>query len=618
MNDWYSHFHKQRSRQVFLWLGFICMATFFTLLLAGRIQKPNKLLTLNAQAANVFPGASWQTATPEEVGMDPVKFATAMNSLPSPAVVIRHGKIVGQKGDIARTGFVQSASKSLTALIAGRLIQQGQLSYDTLVPGSDNPTKPLASYRQFMNMTSDFHLSPHSPGNHYAYNNGAVVHYGNYLKNTYFPGRSYEETLRDAYVSALGFQDPIGYRGFISGWDGGWSMSTRDLARVGYLVLRNGNWNGSQLIPSSFINDLYANQVPASATPSPDTSDAFYNETPIGTPDLPGAYSFGFWLPDKRVFGGSRSQTKAVSMSGAFGTTVHISRDTNLVIAAVNTSAEHAGGKISGASLDLFVNAIATSRIAVSSDGNDHDCDDLTATAMTIALLAKTGNAGKLVYYGHSDHIWSTGMDGACNGGDREEEMRISAADTANLWGGFNLSNFYNAKAQTTAAVSALAAQINQSSATNYLWIIGAGPMEVIGQALNASDPAKRQYVTVISHSTWNDEHAEQPGHGTWNFNELGSVLGANLLHIIDQNAGLRTHESSYSWLQQSGDPKLHWLWQRHLASGLSPDFDPSDAGMIYFLLTGGTNGGDQNATPDKLRIMLGAAPASTSSPPRD
>jgi hypothetical protein len=76
------------------------------LLLAGRIQKPNKLLTLNAQAADVFPGASWQTATPEEVGMDPVKFSTAMNSLPSPAVVIRHGKIVGQKGDIARTGFV--------------------------------------------------------------------------------------------------------------------------------------------------------------------------------------------------------------------------------------------------------------------------------------------------------------------------------------------------------------------------------------------------------------------------------------------------------------------------------------------------------------------------------
>ncbi len=54
--------------------------------------------------------------------------------------------------------------------------------------------------------------------------------------------------LQDAYVSALGFQDPLSYNtaGFLSGWDGGWSMSTRDMARIGYLILRNGNWKGQQ------------------------------------------------------------------------------------------------------------------------------------------------------------------------------------------------------------------------------------------------------------------------------------------------------------------------------------------------------------------------------------
>ena len=50
--------------------------------------------------------------------------------------------------------------------------------------------------------------------------------------------------------------------GYLSGWDGGWSMSTRDLARIAYLVLRNGNWNGQQILPASFINDLYNNQIP--------------------------------------------------------------------------------------------------------------------------------------------------------------------------------------------------------------------------------------------------------------------------------------------------------------------------------------------------------------------
>jgi hypothetical protein len=46
-------------------------------------------------------------------------------------------------------------------------------------------------------------------------------------------------------------------------------------------------------------------------------------------------------------------------MSGAFGTSVHISRSTGIVIAAVNTSpGAHGGGKVSAASIDLFANAV--------------------------------------------------------------------------------------------------------------------------------------------------------------------------------------------------------------------------------------------------------------------
>ena len=244
-------------------------------------------------------------------------------------------------------------------------------------------------------------------------------------------------------------------------------------------------------------------------------------------------------------------------------------------------------------------------RIAISADGNEHDCDDITSAAMALALLAKSGNASKLVYFGHSDHIWSTGTDGACSGGNREEAMRISSEETARVWGGFNLGVFINAKANTGAAVTALAHQINASSATDPLWIIAAGPMEIIGRALAASDPSKRQYVTVVSHSEWNDYHAEEPGHGTWNFNELGSIVGASLKHIIDQNSRTRLNESHYTWLRQSSDRKLNWLWERHLASGLSPLFDPSDAGMIYWLITGATNGGDETVTPEKFRTVL-------------
>jgi CubicO group peptidase (beta-lactamase class C family) len=36
-------------------------------------------------------------------------------------------------------------------------------------------------------------------------------------------------------------------------WGGGLFISSRDHARFGYLLLRNGNWNGKQLLPEAWI-----------------------------------------------------------------------------------------------------------------------------------------------------------------------------------------------------------------------------------------------------------------------------------------------------------------------------------------------------------------------------
>jgi hypothetical protein len=79
------------------------------------------------------------------------KFAAVMNQLPSPSVVIRNGRIVGQKGDIARTGYIWSGSKSLVALVFAGLLQQGRLAnYDVIVPNSNIPTDPPATFRHFL------------------------------------------------------------------------------------------------------------------------------------------------------------------------------------------------------------------------------------------------------------------------------------------------------------------------------------------------------------------------------------------------------------------------------------------------------------------------------------
>lgn len=107
-------------------------------------------------------------------------------------------------------------------------------------------------------------------------------------------------------------------------------------------------------------------------------------------------------------------------------------------------------------------------RLAISSDGNLHDRDDICATAITIAAIAATGNSDRLAYYAYCDHDWGTDLA-------RENLMRQSTFETAQLWGGFNLSVFYNARQQPSTAVAALVAEINKSSADDPLTILAVG-----------------------------------------------------------------------------------------------------------------------------------------------
>jgi hypothetical protein len=100
-----------------------------------------------------------------------------------------------------------------------------------------------------------------------------------------------------------------------------------------------------------------------------------------------------------------------------------------------------------------------------------------------------------------------------------------------------------------------------------------------------------------------------------WTYNEI-LAMGVHGAHIVDQNARLVGPYTEYTWLRDSTDPKLRWLWCRSQnpvcpefslyapGSGLA-FFDTSDAGMVYWLVTGGLNGGDQGATPAKLKALF-------------
>ena len=232
-------------------------------------------------------------------------------------------------------------------------------------------------------------------------------------------------------------------------------------------------------------------------------------------------------------------------------------------------------------------------RIAVTTDGNIHDEDDFGATPVTLAILAKAGLQDKLVHYDYSNHIGESTARG-------EREMTASTLGAQSRFG-FAREVFFDDIKDLPGAINNLRSEINKSSANNRLFVVLGGPVEVLWRAINAAQPNKRQFVTVISHSFFNefhanDNHVGQPDHGRPFHLELThtirdvQALGVAFRRIANQNDFWNTHAGNrggfgaLGWMEIHPDARMRWVYTRVQAVGRA---DYSDAGMMYFLITG-------------------------------
>ncbi|KJD37259.1 hypothetical protein PW52_02215 [Tamlana sedimentorum] len=254
-------------------------------------------------------------------------------------------------------------------------------------------------------------------------------------------------------------------------------------------------------------------------------------------------------------------------------------------------------------------------RIVISSDGNEHDHDDWAATPLSLALLAAKNLQENLTVYTFSDHIWGSNHDKS----DGAKQMRISALKGKKIYK-FKSTKFIEAVKKPEEAVQAISQQINISHKGNPLTIIAAGPMEVVGRAINASNPEALKFVRIISHSNWNNQHSDKPynweEHSGWTWNKIRTKFepyGLICDRILDQNGGkdyegLKAAKEKYDWIKTSTLNKkskqhkkqLNWLYQRQLTCVKKGEFDPSDAGMIVYLLTG-----KQKTAPTDVRNII-------------
>lgn len=246
-------------------------------------------------------------------------------------------------------------------------------------------------------------------------------------------------------------------------------------------------------------------------------------------------------------------------------------------------------------------------RLAIVADGNSPDPDDIGATAVIFGLLDASGLNDRLVHLSHSCDLKPAARISAADEVRRQRVLHKICGDGVAKFGPFaNLDGYFNCRTDQQAAVNDLRDAINASSQDDPLWIIEAGEPDIIGYALQVADADKCKHVHVVSHHPANDNAGD---FFTW---QQILDFGVTEHQIGDQNVGLKTAISPWDWAKENADDRIGWIWKQlayaerdGVVKFQRGHFDCSDAGMVYWWITGADRGGNTLATPAEIKAML-------------
>jgi hypothetical protein len=246
-------------------------------------------------------------------------------------------------------------------------------------------------------------------------------------------------------------------------------------------------------------------------------------------------------------------------------------------------------------------------RLALTSDGNAHDPDDIGGTPMSIALMHSAGLADKLVHVDYANHLMHDGHQGEANKPEMMNEMKISTEGAAERFGNLNPDILFNCQTQSKEATENFLRQAMLSSKEDPLWVICAGPMTMANRyldAVQATDPAKLAFIHCISHSARNGRHDP-----VQSWDRMKEEFPDVSYHVIsNQNMaggpmGLCSPLEHWQWLKDSDNSNLRWLYSRNRTARVNQGkFDVSDAGMVFWVLSGA---GNERAGVKEFRALL-------------
>ena len=267
-------------------------------------------------------------------------------------------------------------------------------------------------------------------------------------------------------------------------------------------------------------------------------------------------------------------------------------------------------------------------RIAISADGNNEpdiyhfwptaDPDDWGATPAALAIIAKLKQHKNLVHFSYNNFMNSPPHYAATN------EMAIGVEGAIAHWH-YDPAKFFDVSANYQTSLDHLVSVIEVSTAKNPLYFIHMGPSEflyrAVEQVINNGKIDSLAHLYIISHSGYNDQHLRRgdpkfdkipvPKNLTHHTLKQAIELSGNRIHykrIKDQNGAwdpnLLWHSehdwSVWQWMKEHKDSSIAWIYER-MKKHPKGVADFSDAGMVYYLLTG-----DEDGSPAKFKKLLG------------
>jgi CubicO group peptidase (beta-lactamase class C family) len=307
-----------------------------------------------------FPGSEWEVVRGQDLadyGWDAARLRQTSNFLRDSAnstgvVVADRGRMVFSFGDIQGLSYLASVRKSILAILYGPWVENGSIDLEWTLEdlGIDDiggllDIEKTATIRHLITARSGvYHPASNSgdnladapprgsqtPGEYMLYNNWDFNAAGAVFEQ--LTGRNIYDEVQSQLATPMEFEDwdrsaqrksgnlSISQNPAYHMW-----ISTRDMARIGHLMLNEGSWNGRQLISGE-----WARRIVSVVTPLEEMH-------PIGRRDGYFGYGYMWWIWDgpraTGVFEG------AYTGRGAVGQWITVLPALDLVIAHKTNSA---------------------------------------------------------------------------------------------------------------------------------------------------------------------------------------------------------------------------------------------------------------------------------------